>query len=72
MAILVSKREKRLRDDGKDTTFYLKSGLEGSPLVEVKVEKLENFKKRKTAHIVQPSSPSASKFCRKLSELDWS
>jgi hypothetical protein len=72
MAILVSKREKRLRDDGKDTTFYLKSGLEGSDLVEVRVEKLENFKKRKIAHIIQPSSPSASKFYKKLSELEWS
>jgi Clr5 domain len=63
MAILVSKSQKRLREEGKDTIFYLKSGLEGSDLVEVKIERLESFKKRKISHILQTTSPNPSKFC---------
>lgn len=55
MAILVSKRDKRLRDEGKDTIFFQNGA-------EIRVERLESFKKRKTTKIVQPVSPSAGEF----------
>jgi hypothetical protein len=55
MAILISKRDKRLRDEGKDTIFFQNGA-------EIRGGRLENFKKRKTTKIVQPVSPSASEF----------
>jgi Clr5 domain len=69
MAILVSKREKRLQEDEKETVFYLKCGVDGEVKVEVKVERLENFKKRQITHGDPPVSPNAGKFVKDLPRL---
>jgi hypothetical protein len=52
MQILVAKAEKRARDDGKATVF-----LHGGS--EVKPEKFEHFKRRKTTQMMEAASPSA-------------
>jgi len=52
MAVIVAKSEKRLREEGKQTAFF----HGGS---QITLEKLENFKRRKT--LTSASSPSACK-----------
>lgn len=55
MQILVAKAEKRARDDGKETVF-----LHGGS--EVRPERFEHFKKRKTMQLMEAASPSAGMF----------
>jgi len=52
MAVIVSKGEKRTREEGKETLFF-HGGLQIRP------EKLENFKRRKI--LTSVPSPSARK-----------
>jgi len=62
MAILVLKRDKRLREDAKDTTFF-QNGME------IRAEKFENFKRRKIANIIQPKALTAGRFRTLCSSL---
>ncbi|KAE9370091.1 hypothetical protein N431DRAFT_411188, partial [Stipitochalara longipes BDJ] len=52
MSVLVAKCGMRKRIKGKETTFFYKG-------VEIKPEKFENFKKRKSTKIVEVGSPTA-------------
>jgi hypothetical protein len=54
MSILVAKYEKRKRSEGKDTKFFHGGA-------EIKSERFENFKKRKTTKVMDVASPAASK-----------
>jgi len=57
MSIIVTKREKRLGDEGKETLFF-RSG------VQIRDNKFDNFKKRKTSKILMDmASPNAGKSC---------
>jgi hypothetical protein len=53
MNVLVAKCGKRKRDEGKDTKFFHMG-------TEIKSEKLENFKKRKSTKTMDVVSPTAS------------
>lgn len=54
MQILVAKAHKRKRDERKDTVF-----IRGNN--KISAERLDNFKRRKTTHVVEAVSPSAGK-----------
>lgn len=55
MAILVSKAEKRAREEGKETVFYTRGQKIGA-------EKFESFKRRKMA-VSAAASLDAREFC---------
>lgn len=61
IAILISKRAKRLRDDGKETVFFQDG-------IQIRMGKLENFKRRKTQQTALPISPNARTY---LSEFNY-
>jgi hypothetical protein len=49
MAVIIAKGEKRSREEGKETTFY-HNGLR------LAQEKIQNFKKRRTASMIEAVS----------------
>jgi len=55
MSILVYKRQKRLRDEGKETEFFHQG-------IQIKNERFDNFKRRRTSkELVDVTTPSAGK-----------
>jgi hypothetical protein len=55
MSILVTKQEKRLRDEGKETEFFHQG-------IQIKEEKFDNFKRRRTSKdLLDVMTPSAGK-----------
>jgi hypothetical protein len=55
MQILVTKAQKRKREEGKETVF-IRGGNE------ILSERMEHFKRRKTTHVMEAVSPSVGKF----------
>ncbi len=55
MKIVVAKKEKRAREEGKDTVFFHHGSL-------IPSEKIENFKRRRTVKYSDPASPNAGKY----------
>jgi len=52
MSIIVAKAEKRKTEDGKETVFFRNDS-------QITLERIENFKKRKSTLMADPASPSA-------------
>jgi len=54
MNIILAKTEKRTREEGKDTVFF-------HGKAQISLERIEQFKRRKTTKMLDVASPSASK-----------